>query len=399
MSTTLLWIISGILALIPVGIWLFILFKDTKHEKSMLALMFSGGILAVLTVFALQYFWRFYPGLDPFLWLEQNIIDTTYYFAALYIVVGVVEEIVKQVMVRYVDSKKILIQTVNDSIRFSLAAALGFAFAENIAYFFTVMQTAQIQDIVVTFLFRSIFTACAHMIFSGIFGYFFGIAKFTIDITRHRHWQGKIYLGVHLISKFFKKPYAQAFKEYKIFQGLMIAIILHAIFNFLLHMNYILPVIGLVVIGYFYLHYLLKRKAGNLILITDIDERKQSTMGKKDEDIVLELLGMWFEQKKFVDVMHICERLLERDPDNNVIKLFKAKAMDKLDPDNPYRNILNAIVGKTRKEHEINTISYYRKKKEIEEKNISTKKKEKMFRFVEENKKKQDETFKIGPIS
>ncbi len=194
-------------------------------------------------------------------------------------------------------------------------------------------------------------------------------------------------------------PYAQAFKEYKILQGLITAMLLHALFNYLLQMNYILPVIGLVVIGYLYLRYLLNRKAGNLILVTDIDEKKQSTMGKKDEDVVLELIGMWFEQKKFVDVMHICERLLERDPDNNVVKLFKAKAMDKLDPNNPYRKILDTVVGKKRSTNDVNTIHHYRQKKEVEGKNISEAKKEKMFRFIAEKKEKQDEIYKLRNIN
>lgn len=399
MTTTIFWIISGLLAIIPVAIWLYILFKDTKHAKGILALMFSGGILAVLIVFGLQFFWEYFPELDPFLWLELNITDTTYYYVTLFVLVGIIEEIFKQIMVRFIDTRTILVQTINDSIRFSLAAALGFAFAENIVYFYSVITEAAVQDIVVTFLFRSIFTACAHMIFSGIFGYFFGIAKFTIDITRHRHWEGKIYIGVHILSRIFRTPYAQAFKEYKILQGLLTAILLHAVFNYLLQMNYILPVILLVVTGYLYLRYLLHRKAGNLILLTDIDEKKQSTIGKKDEDVVLELVGMWFDQKKFVDVMHICERLLERDPDNNVVKLFHAKAMDKLDPNNPYRKILSSVIGKKRNNQDLNTIQHYRQKKELESKNISEAKKEKMFRFINEKKEKQDEIYKLGKMN
>lgn len=395
MNTLLLWIISGVLALIPVLIWLYIFLRGRRSDKKMLALIFSGGILAVITVFAIQYLWVYVPEIDPFLWIENNITDPTYYYVGIFIVVGIMEELVKQMMVRYVDSKTVLIQTINDSIRFSLVAALGFAFAENIIYFKTVMMVAPIQEVIVTFLFRSIFTACAHMIFSGIFGYFFGIAKFTIDITRKRHWEGKIYFGVHILSRLFQIPYAQAFKEYKILQGLITALLLHATFNYLLQMNQLIPAIALVALGYAYLRYLLSRKAGNLILVTDISEKKKSTMGKKNKDVVLELIGMWFDQKKYVDVMHICERLLERDPDNNVVKLFKAKAMDKLDPNNPYRKILDTVFSEKRGEQERNTISYYRKKKEIEQKKVPQEKKEKMFRFVEEKKKQEDETFKI----
>ena len=395
MNTVFLWITSGILALVTVIIWLYILFKNKRSDRKTLALIFSGGVLAVFTVFAIQYIWAYIPAIDPFLWIEKNITDPTYYYVWIFVVVGIMEELVKQMMLRYIDSKTVLIQTINDSIRFSLVAALGFAFAENVVYFKTVMIIAPVQEVIATFLFRSIFTACAHMIFSGIFGYFFGIAKFSIDITRKRHWEGKVYLGVHLLSRLFQIPYAQAFREYKILQGLFVALGLHAIFNYLLQMNQVIPVIILVVLGYVYLRYLLSRKAGNLILITDVSEKKKSSMGKKDKDVVLELIGMWFDQKKYVDVMHICERLLERDPDNNVVKLFKAKAMDKLDPNNPYRKILSTVFSDKRGEQELNTISYYRRKKEIEEKKLPKHKKEKLFRFVEEKKKKDDETFKL----
>lgn len=395
MNSTVLWIISGVLALIPAIIWLYILFKDTKHRKRTLLLTFFGGIVAVSAVFALQYFWSFYPDLDPFLWVELNISDPTSFYIVLFILVGILEEIVKQLMLRYIDHRRVLIQTVNDSIKFSLVAALGFAFAENIFYFFTVLTTAPIQEFIVTFLFRSIFTACAHMIFSGIFGLYFGIAKFTIDISKHREWEGKVNFIVSAISKTFRIPLAHAYREYKILQGLVVAMGIHAIFNFLLQMNFILPTILLVIAGYALLRFLLKRKSGNLILVTDISEKRKSTMNKSDEDVVLELLGMWFKNKKFVDVMHVCERLLERDPDNNVVKLFYTKAAEKLDPNNPYRKMLGSIIGKKRSEQEINTLSYYREKREAEGRDVSLEQKNKMFRFVDERKKKRDETFKL----
>ncbi|MFC1810902.1 PrsW family glutamic-type intramembrane protease [Patescibacteria group bacterium] len=395
MSTTILWIISGVLALLPVLIWLYILFKDKKHDKLMLALIFSGGILATLGVFAIQWIWGFIPEIDPFLWIENNISDPTYYFVAIFVMVGVFEEIFKQGMVRYVDTKKVLIQTVNDSIRFSLAAALGFAFAENIIYFKTVMEMAAIQEVVVTFLFRSIFTAAAHMIFSGIFGFFFGIGKFSIDISKHKQWQGRRYLGPHFIGRIFKMPFAQAFKEWKILQGLTLAIVLHAIFNYLLEMNQLIPVIIMIVLCFTYLMYLLKRKAGNLILVTDITEKKSSKMVKNDTDVVLELMGMWFDQKKYVDVLHICERLLERDPDNNVVKLFKAKAQDKIDPNNPYNKALGAVLGKNRSEKDVNTITYYRQKQEAERKDIPEEEKEKLRKAIVEKQKKRQKYYKL----
>lgn len=395
MSTTILWIISVLMAMVPVVIWLYILMKNKKQEKGMLLLIFSGGILAVFGVFFVQYLFELYPQIDPFLWVNEHVQNPIFFYVGTFILVGVFEEIFKQLMVRYVDSKKVLIQTVNDSIRFSLVAALGFAFAENIFYFKTVLLSSPIQEVVVTFLFRSIFTAAGHMIFSGIFGMFFGIGKFSIDISRNEHWEGRIYLGPHIIGRIFSIPFAQAFKEWKILEGLSLAVFMHATFNYLLEMNHIIPVVLLVVIAFSYLLYLLKRKAGNLILINDITQKRMSKMAKKDLDVVLELLGMWFDQKKYVDVLHICERLLERDPDNNVVKLFKAKAQDKIDPNNPYNKALDAILGKDRSQKDVNTITYYRQKKEAENKNISQEEKEKLQKDILKRMKKQEKYYKL----
>jgi hypothetical protein len=233
------------------------------------------------------------------------------------------------------------------------------------------------------------------MVFSGIFGYYFGIAKFTIDISLQKGLEGKKHIPALILSRTFRISYAQALREVKILQGIFTAMGIHAVFNFLLQLNQILPSIIIVVLGYLFLRYLLQRKAGNLILISDIDEKRRSNMGKKDEDVVLELVGLWFEQKKYVDVMHICERLLERDPDNNVVKLFKAQAMDKLDPNNPYRKIIETMLGKQRNSKEVDTITYYRQKKEIDGKNISNNQKEKLFRFIDEKKEQEDKVFKL----
>jgi hypothetical protein len=66
-------------------------------------------------------------------------------------------------------------------------------------------------------------------------------------------------------------------------------------------------------------------------------------MAKTDEEVVIELLGMWFNKGKYVDVIHVCERLLKRDPENKIVKLFKAKALDQISPNSPYKLILSKI--------------------------------------------------------
>ena len=93
-------------------------------------------------------------------------------------------------------------------------------------------------------------------------------------------------------------------------------------------------------------------------------------MAKKDEDVILELLAMWFQNKRYVDVLHICERLLERDPDNTVVQLFKAKAMDAMDEKSAYKKILGSVLKSQNDltQNDKNIISRYVGEKEMFEK-------------------------------
>src|SRR3989338_10080814 len=73
----------------------------------------------------------------------------------------------------------------------------------------------------------------------------------------------------------------------------------------------------------------MQTKAGHLLF--SMIKRRASNMAQRDEDVVMELIGMWTKEGKFEEVIKICDRLLAHDPDNNVVKLFKAKAADNED--------------------------------------------------------------------
>lgn len=294
----------------------------------------------------LQYFLNIFPQFDIVQFFQGRITDQNLNFIILFICVGVVEEIVKQAIIRIIDNKYLLIKTINDSIRFSFVGALGFSFAENIFYIFNIYTALGVQQLIIAYLFRSLFTTTAHLMFSGFFGYYYGIAKFSINIIEQSKAMGKKHPFALIIGRILNISNIQAFKELMILRGLFLAIILHALFNFLLQLNMILPVVVFVVCGFTMLQYLLKRKTGKLVLVTDASMEQTSTMAKTDEDVVIELMGLWFNQKKYVDVLHICHRLLERDPGNKVVQLFKTKAIDNLDEDSPYNKILKNIFPK-----------------------------------------------------
>jgi len=334
-------------------------------EQGLFQIPFSDKIIQLPVI--LQQFFEITSKFNLSKFIETNITGENTGFIAMFVLFAALEEIIKMYVIISIDKRTLLIKTLGDSIKFALASALGFAFAENIYYLYQYWPIISTGDLVSMYVFRSIFTACAHMIFSSIFGYHYGIGKFAIDIAAQNKITGtKASVFERITSKMLGLPLSQAFQQKMVVKGLFLAVAIHATYNYLLQFNKMLPVIIFVILGYLYLRYLLGRKAGNLVLSEDISTKQKSTLAKKDEEVVMELLGMWFNEKRYVDVIHICERLLERDPDNNVIKLFKAKALDRLDDKDTYKTILSTVV-KAKDDisaNDKNTISKYVTEKE-----------------------------------
>jgi len=318
-------------AAIPVIIWITLFLRQAQTSKKLLALIFFAGTLVAPAMLGIQYFWTIFPEINLESFVSKSIEDTNLMFAATFVLFGAMEEIFKHFAVRSIDKRTVAIQTVNDALRLSILAALGFSFAENIYYMVMLWDSLTVGGFIGMYVGRSGLTMLGHIIFSGIFGYYFGISKFAIDMTNEQKMLGKESWAAKTISTLFNVPLAEGFREKTILKGLLLAIGFHATFNFALQFNQMIPAMLFVVLGYLFLKLLLQRKVGHLVLLTDVSTKQQSMMPKKDEEVVVELLAMWFNDKRYVDVIHICERLLERDPDNNVIKLFKAQALDKIE--------------------------------------------------------------------
>jgi len=336
--------ISAIFAFVPVIIWLTFLFKKAEKSRKTIAMVFLFGCLTAPALLALQYAWDVVPRFNLAAFIENNIVEQSKMYVAMFVLFGAMEEIIKMYVISTIDKRTVLINTINDSIRYSFVAALGFSFTENIYYMFEFWNSISTGQLIGMFIFRSSFTAAAHMIFSGIFGYYYGIGKFSFQITRQQKLTGEKNRVSNLISKVFNLSLSQAHQQKFIFKGLTIAVVMHATYNYLLQYNKTLPVMIFVILGFLFLQFLLKRKSGHLILETDITTKRKSTMAPKDEEVVTELVSMWFNEKRYVDVIHICERLLERDPDNTVVQIFKAKAMDKMENNDIYKKILGKIL-------------------------------------------------------
>ncbi len=189
------------------------------------------------------------------------------------------------------------------------------------------MGNSEFVDIFVIVIFRSIFTICAHLVFSGILGYYYSIAKFADPFIEQERWEGRKYRLIEFLNTHAGIPKSVLYRKLKILQGVLLAAVTHAFFNYLLDFRQLHYAILLVVVGFIYVYYLMTRKAGHLLL--GYTKQRKSLMAPRDEDVVVELLGMWINEGKFAEVESICKRLLQQDPDNKVVKIFLAKAHDK----------------------------------------------------------------------
>lgn len=436
-------IIFGLLSLIPAIIWLVFMFRRDNINKKVMFFIFLGGIAAVIPLFALQYLWTtppeivnsyssaiavFFQTHADFAFLNygnwiQTVFDSAigpalkvlldfmnsinalnflsiaesswklYYLAPAYFFFAMLEEIFKQWILRHEDRKYLIVKTINDSIKYSIVAGLGFSFAENILYFQNAWGSGAFMS---TYIFRILFTAAGHMAFSGIFGYYYGISKFAITFKRAEAIEGKKLVFAGFLSKLFGFHSSETFRDQLILKGLVIAMALHGIFNTSVQFSEVfrpaLAIAILLIVGiYIYCFILMKRKAGNLVLAADISSGQVSTIAKRDQDVILELTGMWFKEKRYVDVIHICERLLERDPNNTVIKLFKEKAMEQAQGDTVGGKILKTLFPDKKIEDKSMLVNYKSQTPQDFQQTEAFQK----FKTEEEKKKEAETTYKL----
>lgn len=254
------------LALVPAFLWGYIFFKKHPEHRGITIATFVIGALAVFPILIYKFLWQFYPWMNAFRIADNYRDDLIGFSNAIvlplsvvitFMFVGIIEELMKFIAVKITD--KNAINNIDDAIEFFIIAALGFAFTENILYFYNIWITHGHENILLPFLFRSSFSTFAHLLFSGVLGYYYGIAHFATPIlqeeirkNRH-HWT----IILHRIFSFRK---TKLFHEEKLLEGLLISIGLHAIFNIFLEMNLTFMIVPFLIGGYITLTYLLEKK-------------------------------------------------------------------------------------------------------------------------------------------
>ena len=254
---------SILLAFVPAAVWGYIFYVKNPYRRSVIFYAFFLGATAVFPILFYKYLWQFFPWINAFTYtqsFQQNMIgmgglvsiplNIIFTFA----IVGVIEEFMKHVAVRAMGQAEF--HDLDDVIELSILCALGFSFTENIMYFHSIWMSQGPQNLLVPFVFRSIFSSFAHILFSGILGYYYGLSYFSTPILREQ----KRIIWPKIMEQIFGVDDEKIYAFQNLVQGFLIAATLHAIFNVLLEMEWTILLVPFLLVGYVYLTYLFEKK-------------------------------------------------------------------------------------------------------------------------------------------
>ncbi|MCF7836206.1 PrsW family intramembrane metalloprotease [Candidatus Gracilibacteria bacterium] len=257
------------LAAVPVIIWLYIFLRHQRENKLLTLGIFLAGMLAVIPIFVFQHEITRIDGI-----LENLFVNIVLITALTGLWVGFYEETSKMWIVKL--TGKSFFRNIDDAIQLSIIVALGFSFIENVLYFHSIWNNPAIDESMRWFYvtFRSIGSMLLHIIASGIFGYYYGVACFAKPVLVDKLSEGKRFIFTKWIHRILHMKSETVFREEKIFEGLLMAASIHAIFDFLMGMSqyftdadapeiariFLLTAVPFLVGCFFWLTYLLDKK-------------------------------------------------------------------------------------------------------------------------------------------
>ncbi len=172
--------------------------------------------------------------------LVQTVLGTILFL-------GIIEEYIKHLIVRMVDDKKL--KDIDDAITLSVIVGLAFAFIETVIYALSVGDLHLI-------IYRIFLSLPVHMIASGIFGYYYGLAHFAKPIMEKEGGDKMVHPG--WLPKILKWKRSTAYAEGKVTEGLFFATLFHVVANVLFEISLAFLVVPLVVVGIMMVGHLYK---------------------------------------------------------------------------------------------------------------------------------------------
>lgn len=266
-----------LVAFIPVFIWMMIFIGKSKKDMFHLILTFFFGMGSAGLILLYQSFWGEDPmnfiffGIEAHNFKEQIVLNFTGVLLVpflIYMCVGFLEEFLKHFVVVQADRR--IFSSVDEVIELSIVAALGFAFLENIAYFYReFLQSGMGDNFWILMIQRSVFVVFVHILCSGIYGYFYGMGFFAKPFMQYQMSHGKKFYIAEILHYLLHFKKATVFRKRMMMTGLIVASVLHGLYDFAMHTNplimgtplhtILLPL--MLVLGVLYLSYLLHKKA------------------------------------------------------------------------------------------------------------------------------------------
>lgn len=260
-------LICALLSFFPVIVWgsLFLYKHDEKRDLVIKTFVFSA--FAVIPLVFYRIIWNVLPSeqLNQYLYTVINFdlfkLNLPVNILILFLLIGFIEEYLKHFVAANIDKKEI--DNIDDAIEFGIIAALGFSFAENTFYFIDIYQNLELSMFWKVVLLRSFFSTLAHIIFSSIYGYHFGVSLFAKNLENRKEYSFVSSIN-RVLSKFIPVSSTTIFVNEQRFIGLMLAGLFHALFNVFLELNQVLLLIPILFLGLYYVLYLIHKKQNHI---------------------------------------------------------------------------------------------------------------------------------------
>lgn len=283
-----------LLSLIPVSAIMYFLFRadhmDSDHQW-LIFKTFFWGMMGVPVVLAINKLLETYTGIDLNIFVSSAAADIYQFEGNILamlkdlfaggvlakVLLGVsimafIEEYTKHLVVKEVDWNKKSFNRIIDGVEFSIAAALGFSFIENIVYFYMIIgEFVDYRVVLPALILRAVLSTAGHVMFSGIFGYYYGKAKFVGHTrklhekherkTWHFHPHRALKVRFHRIAHFFQGKNIhnhiidELHQDELIAEGLLIATFLHVLFNMALTLGVGYLVVPMLVLEYIFISH------------------------------------------------------------------------------------------------------------------------------------------------
>ena len=267
------------IAIIPALIWAALFMKKHRENRWLVFLTFMGGIFAAQLILLYKGYWDTTINL---IFAKVTLVDFRSNISSIFVStvlaafvtfmgIGAMEEFFKFGVMRLIN--KNFFHSIDDVITLAIVSALGFSFYENMIYFNNHWGAMNNQAFLMLAVSRVTIVTMVHMLCSGVLGYFFGHAYFASPILRLEYAQRKRHPMLVFLKNLLHIKKSDLYRDEMITIGLVLAMLLHAIYDFVLSATIDLsPVLITATVmlyffgGYYLLVYLIRRKEAKLQL-------------------------------------------------------------------------------------------------------------------------------------